>query len=816
MRRILIASLVQTVNSFKGTNMSTLDPRVLPDQAISYAEKAADDYKVMKTAAKYYKGLAKFPNLDHLYAHANGTYFNKQEYSHLTNPYGLDATKPLEANLLNKGTVAEIRNMPIIMPMVNLHMGEKRRRKRQFTVTTVNSDAKSRQRAAVMSAIMPQAQQQFVNNVNQLGMETGVPTKPVPDFVEQVDTVVKNYVDERAIVGQQAVSILEDELELASKEFKKFYHYVASGYTLSYKTVEDDEVVYDVVDPRHFWYLASDDIDVVENTEAQVRRIPKQSVNDILKRFQKSKDFEKIKKKLKDKVANADGEFYEATGDVHTGGTFPESSFKTDYGHKRYDVYHIVWKSLSKQGKLTYTNKLGMEDIMTVDDSYKLDKDNGDISLEWVLQDEYWECWHISCEEDLFVDCQPLEIQRPKFNGKGAKSCYNGKAFSDLGAENTSIVKIGIPFQKKVNEYHYYLDRTMGKNNDKIILMDKNAIPNNGALSEIEAMYYAKEHGFMFVDMQQKGAGKFNNWQVLDATYTQYVLTAFELIARWTELYHQAIGVNRQRTADVKASDGKATTQDALNASYTMSEELFAKFDDCELKDMQGLLDISKFAWREGKSRVFKGSDGRDVFFEIDPEDYQEAEYQVYIKNGNAERENLTTYRGLMMSLIQNSGQNGADPGLFAKIINAESMSVIEKLTAEFMELQKKIMAEQQKAAADGQAALSAKEDERVAAELANKVQLKQMDIDGRKEEILLQNQATLASAPIPADTSASMVQKILADREKAVSANNIALQKLDEDRNKRVEGTALKSRELDIKEKQIEAQRYVAKVNKN
>ena len=104
------------------------------------------------------------------------------------------------------------------------------------------------------------------------------------------------------------------------------------------------------------------------------------------------------------------------------------------------------------------------------------------------------------------------------------------------------------------------------------------------------------------------------------------------------------IGISRQRKGQIKTSDGVGTTERAVFQSSVISEELFRRFEAFIEKEYQGLLDTSKIAWREGKKMTYVTSDLRTAMINIDPQEFQEAEYGVFVKNTSREQDKLNQH----------------------------------------------------------------------------------------------------------------------------------------------------------------------------
>ena len=211
-------------------------------------------------------------------------------------------------------------------------------------------------------------------------------------------------------------------------------------------------------------------------------------------------------------------------------------------------------------------------------------------------------------------------------------------------------------------------------------------------------MYYADAMGFAFIDSTAEGKNRervsFNQYQVLDMSLGQYIAAQFQLLQAIKTEWEEMIGVSRQRKGQVNSSDGVGTTERAIFQSSVISEEIFRRFEAFMEREYAGLLDTSKMAWRDGKKMSYVTSDLRTAMLNIDPEEYQESEYGVFVKSSSREMDKLQQLKGMAMAFAQ----NGQDPATIAEIIDSNNFSNVKKLLQVVDEKQKELQKAQQEA----------------------------------------------------------------------------------------------------------------------
>ena len=117
--------------------------------------------------------------------------------------------------------------------------------------------------------------------------------------------------------------------------------------------------------------------------------------------------------------------------------------------------------------------------------------------------------------------------------------------------------------------------------------------------------------------------------------------------------------MNRQRFGDVKASDGKGVTEQAVYRSAVISAELNRKYEKFEEKEYKGLLDLSKLAFINGKKGKYINSDKRQALLDINPDNLiylTETSFGVFVANSAQHEKDLELMKQYAFSMAQNGG----------------------------------------------------------------------------------------------------------------------------------------------------------------
>lgn len=693
-------------------------------------------------------------NIRELYRFYNGE-IKESDYSYITNPYN----SPKEKNLR---WPARIRNYNIIKPVVDMLMGEKLLQKNAYTVIANNEDSINSYQDEMHSRLMTNLQQMLINELNDAGVETGVPSGEVKDPEKIQALTATSFQDIRAIAGQQALDYMQNYLDLDERWLDAFFHYLVSGETYTYKEPFRDDMEYEVVNPVDIDYHRSPDIKFVEDGQWVVRR-KWMAINEVIDRFR-----EDLKASQIDELESQTGPMGDGTPYVE----YYDSLYRRKRGTKDslIEVIHVVWKSFKRIGIVTAVDEYGEEEIFEVADGYKV-MDNETVVWEWIT--EVREGYRIN--SDIYVGMQALPYDRAEMNNSSVQKLpYNGLNYNHLNSFNNSVVALGKAYQILYNFLHYKFELSIAKNKDSIVLMDINAIPKKPGWDEDKFMYYADAAGFMFVDGSSPSARGFNQFSILNSTLGDYVSKIHDLLLGVKQEYEDLLGISRQRKGQMYASEGKSTSEAAIARSSVITADLFRKFENFQRREAQGLLDISKYAWAEGKKAMYVTSDLRRAVLDIDPEVYMDADLGIFAKNASEEREKIDTLKQLSFQFAQNK----IKPGTIAEILDSDNFAHIKTKLKELEILEQQMEQNMQKAQADAQAqaqqqALAMQQQAKMAEVQAEEV-AKQADrehesmenaLDREHEynlELLKQDMQALSSSDLydPAKTEANMITR--------------------------------------------------------
>lgn len=649
---------------------------VKPKQRVSKSEK--NDVWA-RDSAQYYRDAC-IPAVDKqealkLYRLANGE-LDEKDYTYVTNPIGSSRWEL-------QGYPARLMNYDIISPNVNLLMGEKAKRMFPPIVVAKNSDYHIRLLEKEQATLILELQKRFVNEAIAMGMP--LDEERITMQLEEIANKVKNLPDTLAIQGQNVLEYIIDLNELPRHFRAGFYDWICLAMVFSYKDVCNNKTYYESISAIHLGYLCSPHKTFIEDGDA-IRAKYIMSINDIWDRFQDDRNFDK---ELKDFIDQNSGSVTSSLRDGYHYGMNdimnPTSElWKNLFGHLPEEEYsdgveveHIQWRSFAKIGKLTRKDIFGNTLVDYIDEDFK--PVAGD-EIEWRWVDEIWEAYCIG--DKYWVGCRPVPIQRGAYDDPHkAKLLYNGRNYHSRHTRPRSLVKKGEVYQKSINIIKYRAEETLAKNLDKIILFPLGLIPKKEGWDEAKLMYYVRAFGFLFFDDTRPNiATVINAMKDLDLSSTQYILQSYEMVRAIKMEWDEQCGFSPQRKADIGTSAGKGTTQEAIDRSYTMSEEFFLEYEEFEAREYTGMLELSKYAFVDGIQAYYIKQDGTKAFLDLhDPDSFINSDLAVFVRNGARELQKLEILRNQVSAFAQ----NGATPKMISGIVEAENFAKLHGIMDE-------------------------------------------------------------------------------------------------------------------------------------
>lgn len=402
----------------------------------------------------------------------------------------------------------------IISSKIKSLKGLVQKRPHKYSLLAVNPEATSERaekenqltRSAVIQEIMAPIQQQvemqFQEQVKGKQLSQEEQQQLQSQMQQQIEQMtpfsVKKYMnrdfkDSYTILGRDLSDYIKKKINFEKlTNDVAIEHAVADAMCVAYVYEYDGHLQCDIVNNLHFG--SSFDEDCIEDCEMAACKYY-WSPSKIVKRFNLTDDeIKQVYKSQHNLMANNFGQ------------PFSNTFFTSDTNNDDeigVEVEHSVWRSLRKYGVLYYLDEQNIVQKMEVDENYKLDKDAGDIKIDWKWDDEIHECWKIG--EDIYKNMRPVMFQGSDSFENKKKLPYIGVVFDNLNRDRTSFID-------RIKYYYYLysiiwnkLEGLLASDKGKKLIANINAIPNSQEIDLEKWLYYFKENDIAWFSSAEPG-----------------------------------------------------------------------------------------------------------------------------------------------------------------------------------------------------------------------------------------------------------------------------------------------------------------------
>lgn len=644
---------------------------------------------------------------------------NEDDYTYVTNP--LSTNNP---NL--KGYPAKMRNYDIISPLVQLKAAEKASRVNNKTVVCTNLSQVSHLQEAHYELVKKYLYQEATEALLQLQEEiaTRQENEQAKEEVEQlkqmyqqmeqklnadkIETEVSNEIQNIAVMLADIKEYLMKYCNIKVVTKKLFKDKLANDVAITYKWIENDEICYTDVSPVEISYYMNEEETNLRKAAAVIRT-RKVSDDYILEAFKDCEDYEKVE----EYIGSGTGSSFRKPSlpTIFTGESNSflnryyqtEETYESTFTQSERTLSHLVFKSKRKLKIVTRIELDGNMTTFEADEDYILEPLLGDINVEEKWVSCYMEMYVI---DDLIqVDLKYIPLFGMKYEDDNCVICpYASYIRRERHTEPNPFARRALPHQIMVNIITYQVEKAINQNKSVFTIFPVNLIAEEAGYDLFTSLYYADALSVLPVDLSNpEAATAAQHIRAVNMSKIQYVKDLFDMRLIVRRDFEESIGINPQRKGEISASAGKGTTQEAIFRSYLMSEDEYSEFEDFEVQELQDLLSLSKYAWKKGKSQVFRTSDFRTVYLKVHPERYSDMQLGVFATNSKEEDDALNIMKQQTTNIIQNGGTS-SDLVEIARSRDIEKLShYLRKREAEILKLSQEAEEAQRQAIAESE-----------------------------------------------------------------------------------------------------------------
>jgi len=665
------------------------------------ASKKNKDWHIEK--AKEIVGNSRFPR--HFdkdlvnYDLVNGI-INQRDFDYITKPYGIAAKAYLPE---------EMQNFPIIVDSLKALEGEMLKRPNNIRVYAVNPEAFNE----IINEKSQMIQQAVIGQIKAGRMEAAIAQNPelledeeamaeLEENImtpEEIEANIKEFRDSYEVLGNELLNYFNQQLNLKYKFYKSFKHGLISGKEIYSTPIINGEPELLVINPLYFDCDKSPDLDFIHEGEwavAYFRMTPSAVAStyaDYLSEEEIDRLYEQKNRNSLTRQVESGWEIDLVDVDDYrgNGGRF---GINGDEGERNYiEVRHCVWRSWYKVGYLSFLDEDGIEQIITVPENYKINKEAGDLHIDWDWLPEIREITCIS--NDIWVkDGVVEEIPKDPDNPYYCPLPYTGILHNNLNSVETSLVDIMKPYQYFYNIVHRQLQRDLASDKGQKILANINQIPTSAGFDLAKWQYFMENDDIIWVNPNEegnRGGADLSSWRSIDLSAARSIDKKIQLLEYIEAKCKGAAGINDARLGQQGANELVGTTQQQIVQSSNLTEPWFAMHDMGKKAALKMLLDTAKIAYNKypNKKISYILSDMSKKILELDVEKLSCAVWGVFVSNATEDIQMYNELKQLSQAAIQNQAitlsglaktiRSGATPGEIVKAIEDGERQVQER-----------------------------------------------------------------------------------------------------------------------------------------
>ena len=721
---------------------------------------------------------------------------------------------------------ATMRNLDIMSDVIRRYVSEYYKGIHEFTVGANNPEIVLKKNAKLKEEIGILASQAFkqefekrLKELQSQAQQQGTPPDQVnvqeamPDPQKFIEDFNAKYIDDESRQGQEILNYIRSCTADTMIYLSAFFDYVSLGECYTYSEIRGEKIIKEHIPVMDAYPIPNGEF-FVEDHDMFARRMllsyPQiiDMFDDVLTK--EDRHFLETYYAHNTKTGPTQlmySKYFESYPDVCEKFTKEERElFKKQpvriesVNNNLFEVWHVVWRGEARKGILTYVNEVGLISTRVVDESYVLNTEQGDMSIEWAYEPQVYEGYRIGSRSTAIY---PIKARAIAYERDG-KLPYNGimEVLPFMG--KFSIIHLITPYQIMRNIFSYHREMVIAKNKMLILVMPKSLVTDNAE----ETVYRMAAEGTLLVDdSEDTTAQKVANIRLLNAQMGDYIAQITQLMEATKQEAWDTVDMNAQRYGDIAQSAGAATTQEAVARSSMGSVIIVQVFDEMRKRDYQRDIDFAKLAFIDGLETSYFDEEGKRRYISLDVNSFVYSDYGIHVENSGKSQDKIRELKQWAFSAAQNG-----DLDMALAAITGDNIAQIKATIEKFNEIKRQH--EEQMKQVDAQL----KEEE-----IQNK--LREIAAKGQQDKELedLKFQHEMALKYIDVDMSMLGTQGNEAEQAKnrlaAISEDNksrIEQQKIDLQRQQMQSEIYNRAADRAVKMEDIKSKERIAKTNKN
>ena len=342
-------------------------------------------------------------------------------------------------------------------------------------------------------------------------------------------------------------------------------------------------------------------------------------------------------------------------------------TFGSDYTDENGNIRELKlrWKSLRKVKKIKFYDEYGETQYRFESEEYITDKPRGEEeTIFWV--NEGWE--GIKLGKDIYLKMRPLQVQYVKANNpsKGHLGVI-GQIYNTNQGKAVSLMDRAKNYQYMYDALFDRLNKAISTSYGKIMKLDLAQIPSNW---EIEKwMHFAVVNKIAVVDSFKEGnqgaatgklAGSMQNQgqNVMDMETGSYIQQHIQLLEFIKMEMGEICGVSAQREGQISNRETVGGVERAVNQSSHITEYWFVIHESVKIRVLEAFLETAKIALKDSENKKVQYilDDQTIEVLNMETEELAESDYGILITSTAKTMELEQAIKQYAQAFIQNGG----------------------------------------------------------------------------------------------------------------------------------------------------------------
>jgi hypothetical protein len=281
----------------------------------------------------------------------------------------------------------------------------------------------------------------------------------------------------------------------------------------------------------------------------------------------------------------------------------------------------------------------------------------------------------------VYVNCGK-SIHVPRSENKPYETClsYGGIVYNDRNGKPYSLVGALKDLQDVYDLTQFYRDNMIansGVPGDRVNLAGIPKKLGNDFMERLLKYMALKKNGVELIDPTEPGAQLFQHYGSFDNSVNGNSIQAIELVLRAMEKQADSIaGTTPQMLGQIQQRDAVTNVQTGLRQTQVMNEDLFELTRTNTKRLLMSMLNTAKVCYRKGK----KGSyimGAESYTFQILPEKFCFSDYAINLSYSGKDEIKLQEVRALAKELV---AAQALDPTVLTHIVMSDSVSEVQRI----------------------------------------------------------------------------------------------------------------------------------------